>query len=238
MTRKKTFKGARGKPAYGSQFEVLIQDWHAANILPYDEWLRLTPTPWIPLGLHTSAGGTLRMTQVGINAAYMVAETAFAHCTALRQQFTKKEFTNEAFRAIGDTLMCIRQYLPRITGELSDEEHGALAQALANDFSARLEDLEVKVRPDLVRHIPCSLFDVDQNVPTFVIGPVSFLPATLGSIPYSLPMRRPTRWLSTPGSLTSDQSTRVNAKGGTQLLSYGFCGRTVGLARFALQGMR
>lgn len=177
MARSTTFQQKKKfLPSDASMFEEIVSEAIAAKRMPYDQWVSLTPTPWVPLAIPTSTDTSLRMTQAGVNAAHALSEKAFSSHLPLQQQFSKDEFTRESFKAIGDTMVNIGKHLPRTDGELSDAEHSELYKSLAKEFAERISDLQKKTRPDLDRHIPCDIFDADQNVTPFEIGPVSFRP--------------------------------------------------------------
>jgi hypothetical protein len=140
--------GTKETPA-GKLMETIIEDVIKAKAMPFAQWQALSANPLVPLAISVSQGGQYPVTQVGVDAAHMLAQQSWKSLEALRQTIDREAFMKLSFQAIGDTL---------------------------RDCQSRLQQLAASASPDVDRHIPCHLFHSDQAVPAFAVGPVRFLP--------------------------------------------------------------
>lgn len=155
-------------------FEVILDDVIAAASLPIRDWLALAPTPFTPLAIPTDDRREVRVTQIGVDAAHELTAREWAAREDARQTFSRDAFDKISFQAIGRTIADCKKYLPATTNnaEVDDDFY----KALAADYAETMERLAGLAGIDVDRHIPCYLFDSDQGVPAFDIGPVAFRP--------------------------------------------------------------
>ena len=143
-----------------------------AKALSFDSWLALSPNPIVPLTIPVSGGGQYHVTQAGVDAAHALTDQVWKARVDFRQTIARKSFDRLSFTAIGDTVANSPAQLDT-SEEPSSEQFYA---AVAADFSAKLDALVNRARSDLDRHIPCHLFDLNQGVAGFSVGPVEFRP--------------------------------------------------------------
>lgn len=175
---------ARSKKLYGRKapkkpienfIETIVDDAIQTAAMPFKEWRALSASPFAPLAIPVSQGREYRVTQAGIVAAHELTEQIWWAREDFRQTISREGFAKLSFTAIGDTLLNIPAHVPKDAD--GDAEPGdAFYVALAADFAQNLDRLADQARPDVDRHILCHLFDSDQEVPAFSIGPVEFLP--------------------------------------------------------------
>ena len=165
-----------GPPPAAEKPEVLlakiIEDVIDAKALSFDEWLALCPNPLVPLALPVSAGGQYQLTQAGVDAAHALTDQVWKARKDFRQTIVRKSFDRLSFTAIGDAVANSPAYIDPNEDTLGDSFYAAVAA----DYSAKLESLTNMARSDVDRHIPCHLFDQNQCVAGFAVGPVEFLP--------------------------------------------------------------
>lgn len=127
------------------------------------------------MAIPTADGSQYPCTHAAADAAHELTAQAWADYPELRQSLTRKAFDRTSFRAVGQTIQeSVAALPPNCAGDnfVADEFYAALAK----DYCKNLETLADRVRVDLDRHIPCSLFHRDQIVPAFAVGPVEFRP--------------------------------------------------------------
>lgn len=172
---------ARGKKLGGSppaveKPEVLLQTIIEAVIeakaLSFDDWLALSPNPLVPLALPVSSGGQYQVTQAGVDAAHALTDQVWKARADFRQTIVRKSFDRLSFTAIGDAVANSPAHLDPSEDPPGDRFYAAVAA----DFGAKLDALANRARGDVDRHIPCHLFDLNQGVAGFAVGPVEFLP--------------------------------------------------------------
>lgn len=160
-----------------SLFEGIIADVLKAAAMSFDEWDALNPFPLTPLAIPVSADRKYRVTQVGVDAAYKLTDQTWILRKDFQQTIARSEFDKLSFRAIGEAVANCRAHLPRgpavQPNAMADE---AFYKAVVDDYRRALDRFADNARSDLDRHIPCHLFDVDQGVPAFSVGPVAFQP--------------------------------------------------------------
>lgn len=152
--------------------ETIIEDVIRANALSFANWWALSPNPLMPLAIPVSSGSHYPVTQVGIDAAHALSEQVWKSRADIRQTIFRKNYDRLAFTAIGDA---IANSPSRLTDD-DDPTGEEFYSAVAGDFEDNLNALANNARGDVDRHIPCHLFDSDQAVPGFSVGPVEFLP--------------------------------------------------------------
>lgn len=170
--------GAKETPS-GKLMETIVEDVITAKTMTFTQWHALSANPLVPLAIPVSQGGQYPVTQIGVDAAYLLSQQSWKSCEVLRQTIDRDAFMKLSFRAIGDTLRDSRARLPAILeGQnghdvvLGDDFYAVLV----DDYQACLQQLAASASPDVDRHIPCHLFHLDQAVSAFAVGPVRFLP--------------------------------------------------------------
>lgn len=157
--------------------EKIISDALQAQTLSFKDWWALSGTPMSPLAIPITTGRELRVTQAGVDTAHELTALLWRSRQDLRQTLSRKEFDRVSFTAIGQAVANARTHLPAETpGEPDREVDDAFLSAVASDFHRNVDQLANQARHDVVRHIPCHLFHLDQEVPAFAVGPVEFLP--------------------------------------------------------------
>lgn len=172
---------ARGKKLGGSPpatekpeilLRTIIEAVIEAKAMSFADWLALSPNPLVPLALPVSAGGQYQVTQAGVDAAHALTDQVWKARADFRQTIARKSFDRLSFTAIGDAVANSPAHLDPSEDPPSDKFYAAVAA----DFRAKLDALATKARGDVDRHIPCHLFDLNQGVAGFAVGPVKFLP--------------------------------------------------------------
>jgi len=143
-----------------------------AQALSFKDWLALSPNSLAPLALPVSTGGQYHVTQAGIDAAHALTSQVWKARADFRQTIGRENFNRISFTAIGDTVASCTTHLD----PNEDPPGERFYAAVAADFSAKLDALADKACGDVDRHIPCHLFDLNQGVAGFAVGPVEFLP--------------------------------------------------------------
>lgn len=151
--------------------QKIIEDIIAANALSFDDWFALSPDPLVPLAIPVSTGGQYPVTQAGVNAAHALTDQVWKERADFRETIVRKIFDRLSFTAIGEAVASSPAHLDSNEDPPGDRFY----EAVAADFSAKLETLANSARGDLDRHIPCHLFDLNQGVAGFAVGPVEFL---------------------------------------------------------------
>jgi hypothetical protein len=173
MRRRSDHGSSRPVPEPASKLlETIVDDVIAARAMSADDWRKLWPHPFTSMAISVGHGREQPCTQKGINAAHKLAEQSWEERGDLRQTVSRSAFTRLAFNAIGMAVTNSPTHLPADMHEGVVED--SFYDAVAADYSANLELLAAQARNDLDRHIPCHLFDADQNVPSFEVGPVHF----------------------------------------------------------------
>lgn len=94
-----------------------------------------------------------------------------------RQTIERSAFDRISFRAIGEALTSSPSHLPpdaQTRGQ--DPLPEGFFTAVVADYRKNLDRLAATILQTTDRHIPCNLFDTDQGVQPFAVGPVAFLP--------------------------------------------------------------
>lgn len=143
-----------------------------AKELSSEDWQALSPNPLVPLALPVSTGGQYEVTQAGVDAAHALTDQVWKARADFRQTITRKSFNRLSFAAIGDAVANRHSHLDASEDPPGDMFYGRVAA----DFNAKLDALAKGACGDVYRHIPCSLFDLNQGVAEFGVGPVKFLP--------------------------------------------------------------
>ncbi|MCJ2036135.1 hypothetical protein [Methylobacterium sp. J-068] len=152
--------------------QTVIEAVIEASALSFSDWSALSPNALVPLAIPVSAGGQYRVTQAGVDAAHVLTEQVWKARPDLRQTITREKFNRLSFTAIGDAIANSRSHLDPTEDPPGDRFYAAIAK----DFQTNLDALANSARGDVDRHIPCHLFDLDQGVAEFTVGPVAFLP--------------------------------------------------------------
>lgn len=178
MTRgKKLAAPITPEPKTEQLLEKSIDDILTTATMSFNDWWALSKTPMVPLAIPVGSGTQYRVTQTAVDAAHTLAGMEWKARADLRQRFSRKEYDRLAFTAIGNAISTCRSHLPPIDPTNADKTpDDVFYQAVAGDFSANLERLAAAAGPEVDRHIPCQLFNPDQNVLGFKVGPVEFLP--------------------------------------------------------------
>lgn len=157
--------------------EKIIDDVLTTATMSFDDWWALSKTPLVPLAIPVGPGTQYRVTQIGVDAAHTLAGMEWKARADLRQRFSRKDYDRLAFTAIGEAVSTCRSHLPPVDPtNATATPDDAFYKAVADDFAANLDRLAAAAGPEVDRHIPCQLFDADQGVPGFRMGPVEFLP--------------------------------------------------------------
>jgi hypothetical protein len=165
------------EPKPEALLEEIIDDVLTTATMSFNDWWALSKTPMVPLAIPVGSGTQYRVTQIGVDAAHTLAGMEWKARADLQQRFTRKEYDRLAFTAIGEAISTCRSHLPPIDPTNADKTpDDAIYRAVAGDFSANLDRLAAVAGPEVDRHIPCQLFDPDQSVQGFRMGPVEFLP--------------------------------------------------------------
>jgi len=181
MERKNKFASSGGakEPSAEKLVEMIVEDVIKAHEMTFAQWHALSANPLVPLAIPTSQGGQYAVTQVGVDAAHLLARQSWKSSEALRQTIDLKAFAKLSFRAIGDTLRDWQCSLPEVPDGQNEQDvvlGDDFYAALAYDYQDRLQRLATSASPDVDWHIPCCLFHSYQAVPAFAVGPVRFLP--------------------------------------------------------------
>lgn len=153
--------------------ETIIDDVLQTSAMPAQQWLALSQFPLAPLAIPTTSGRQFHVTQTGVDAAHRLTQQTRQKRADLRQRFTPQEFDRLSFNAIGETILNARAHVPA-NAQPSDTAGETFYAALADDFSTYINALASQAGQDVDRHIPCHLFQSDQGVPAFDVGPVAF----------------------------------------------------------------
>jgi len=157
--------------------ETILDDVLQTGAMPARQWLALSQFPLAPLAIPTASGREYHATQTGVDAAHRLTQQTRQKREDLRQRFTPQEFDRLSFNAIGETILNARAHVPA-EAQPSDIVDETFYAALADDYSTYLNTLASQAGQDVDRHIPCHLFQSDQSVPAFDVGPVAFRPRT------------------------------------------------------------
>jgi hypothetical protein len=166
--------GKAAKVPAGELLDQILGDILATATMPYEEWHKLWPDPFTAMAIPVGGRRQYQCTQRAIDAAHTLTQQTWDARDDLRQTMTRQAFDRVSFTAIGDAVATCRRHLPpeKSTGPVDD----SFFDAMAGDYESYLEAGSAKIRPDLDRHISCHLFDANQAVPAFDVGPVAFRP--------------------------------------------------------------
>lgn len=178
MTRANKLNGPKRADVPPDQLlETILGAVLKAAAMSFDAWWALCPFPLVPLAIPFGDGRQYRVTQAGVDAAHKLTGQVWRNRQDFRQTFSRAGFDKVSFQAIGETILDCRSHLPKNGEERGTETvDSAFFAAMAADYEIYLDLLADAARPDVERHIPCHLFHRDQNVPSFAVGPVEFLP--------------------------------------------------------------
>lgn len=154
---------------------VIIGDVIATQTMSTEDWwAQNRDAPFVSMAIPAGRGREYRVTQKGIDAAHRLTQQSWDGRLDLRQTIERKMFDRVSFSAIGEAIAGAKAHLPKNNED--DPDGARLSAAIAADYAKNLDRIAQDVRGDADRHIPCQLFDDDQGVTSFAIGPVSFLP--------------------------------------------------------------
>ena len=158
--------------------ETILEDVVRAASMPEHDWQALSPFPLPPLAIPVSADRQYRATQVGVDAAHQLTERVWKEREDYRQTIQREAFDHLSFKAIGQAIRAAHTRLLTVDEDADEsvEHESVFYRELTADFRNILDRLAEEVRVDVDRHIPCTLFHENQQVPAFAIGPVEFLP--------------------------------------------------------------
>lgn len=176
MVRSSNNRGATpASRSFESLLETIVGDVIATQKMSTEEWWSLSSdAPLVSMAIPTADRHEYRVTQQGVDAAYALTQQIWDKREDLRQTIERKRFDRISFTAIGDTIAGAKARLP--AEDRDESEADAFWATLAADYRLNLDRIAQETRGDADRHIPCQLFDADQGVAAFSIGPVSFLP--------------------------------------------------------------
>ena len=179
MARKNQFSGRKRFPEEPVEklLETILEDVVQTAAMPFDDWWTLSEFPLTPLTIPVASGEQYRVTLAGIDAAHMLTEQTWWSREDFRQTISREEFDRLSFTAIGNTFQNAPAHLPKDVGDpTKNEVDDVFFEALAADYTNNLNGFAEQARSDIDRHVPCNLFHTDQQVSTFSVGPVEFLP--------------------------------------------------------------
>lgn len=154
--------------------QEVIQDVILAQGMAHDEWRKLWTDPFTSLSIPTVSGSEYPCTQAGVDAAHKLTAQTWEERVDLRQTIARETFDRISFTAIGQTIGSSSSHLPYDLkiGSVGEEFFAALVA----DYKSNLDVLAGSARADFYCHIPCHLFDINQGVAAFSVGPVEFSP--------------------------------------------------------------
>jgi hypothetical protein len=156
--------------------ETIVEGVIKAKAMSFEEWWgQETTKPFVPMAIPVSEEGQYRVTQEGVNAAHQLTKQTWSARQDLQQTISRRSFDQLSFTAIGDAIRNSPAHIPSDPPK-SWVPDGVFFSAVAADYRTNLDQLAGRARQDLDRHIPCHLFDADQGVAPFSLGPVQFLP--------------------------------------------------------------
>ena len=179
MTRNSRDSGeAEAEEPVEKLLEVVVADAMRARSIPDEKWWASNPSPLVPRVIRASGDREYRVTEEGLRAAHRLTEQEWWAREEFRQTIARESFDRLSFGAIGRTIESATAHL---SPESGDGEDGGMTEAsfyheLAKDYNRALVALADEARVDADRHIPCTLFREDQDVPAFAVGPVQFRP--------------------------------------------------------------
>ena len=159
-----------GKAQAVEKIGALINDL-ATEVLSFKgvtvrEWLELWQ-PELPRWLNTSQG-EMRLNHRAVALIEEVASIVGASNVEARALVEPDVRFNAVANALGETLLWAHKHQRRQTTVDLD--------AVAEDFLGRLSASFKDNRIDVTWLVPCHIFDDDQEVPRFSVGPVTFCP--------------------------------------------------------------
>jgi hypothetical protein len=171
-------KKTKEMPA-GELFGVILEDVIKAAEMSEAEWLKLSTVPFELLAIPVSQNGHYPVTQLGVDAAHKLTQQTWNAREDLRQTIARDAFNKLSFQAIGETICNMELALaefPKKPDQPNAEVGDDACALLAEGYLKNLEKLTGRGRLDVDRHIPCHLFDANQAVRAFTVGPVQFRP--------------------------------------------------------------
>ena len=181
MARKGRDSGqAETKETVEELLEVIVADVLRAHSIPEEERRASNPFPLVPQEIRASDDRAYPVAEEGVRAAHRLTEREWWGREEHRQTIARESFDRLSFGAIGKALDKGPAHLPpeSVDGEDGGTIDAGFFEELANDYNEALAVLADKVRVDADRHIPCTLFREDQDVPAFAVGPVTFRPCS------------------------------------------------------------
>lgn len=159
--------------------KTIVEDVVQTDKLPLKEWIDQCPSPLALMVISDRQGREYRVTKKGMDAARELAKQTWEAKEDFRQTLSREESYKLSFAALVDAIAKSPTHLPGgdVDGATTLVEDSFYV-AVADDYGNSLTRLAGTNRADIDRHIPCNLFQADQRVPGFVIGPVHFRPRT------------------------------------------------------------
>ena len=170
-------KTAAPKDSAESLIETIVDDVLKTAAMPFEDWLSQNRFPMIPMTIPADAGRAYNVTQAGVDAAHRLTAQTWNERSEFRQTIERSAFDRISFRAIGEALTSSPSHLPpdaQTRGQ--DPLPEGFFTAVVADYRKNLDRLAATILQTTDRHIPCNLFDTDQGVQPFAVGPVTFLP--------------------------------------------------------------
>lgn len=166
-----------GAPAFTTEelLDIILADVLATQTMSTEDWWALNKNaPFTSMAIPAGRSREYHVTQVAVNAAHDLTQQSWDAREDLRQTVDRTAFDRASFTAIGETIANCRAHMSH--DDAKDPEGRVFFAALAKDYADNLSRLAGEARINVDRHIPCQLFDLDQGVGPFAIGPVTFRP--------------------------------------------------------------
>ncbi|WP_316187434.1 MULTISPECIES: hypothetical protein [unclassified Bradyrhizobium] len=176
MARTNQLKSTEPKESAEQLVEIILTDAIEAAAMPFGPWRALNPNLLVPMVIRGRSGYEYRVTRVGVDAMHRLTDQEWRARDAVRQTIARSEFDKISFQAMGDAILDRRTHIPDDAVDQSAEATEDFFKSMTADYRRKLEDYVDAVRRTTDRHIQCNLFHADQNVPSFKVGPVEFLP--------------------------------------------------------------
>lgn len=165
------------KDSAESLIQTIVDDVLTTARMPFKDWLAQNRFPMAPMTIPTSSGQGYNVTQSGVDAAHRLTGQTWRENDQFRQTIARTAFDRLSFRAIGEAVLNSPSHLPPDSATRGqDPLEDDFFSAVVADYRLNLDRLAGTIRQTTDRHIPCNLFDADQGVPSFAVGPVEFLP--------------------------------------------------------------
>ncbi|MET4245491.1 hypothetical protein [Bradyrhizobium sp. RT10b] len=158
----------KAMPPIETLIETIVEEaWRVSNLPLADQMAEKRPgspfPPSIPVGMaqiHTS--------NRGFDAIGKLADLYRFEPPSLRNRISKETYAKAALFAIGDSIIGF----PDLQLSTDADWVAPMATLFKEKLAARL----VNTTKNQTQYIPCHIFDPDQKVPAFKIGPVTFYP--------------------------------------------------------------